>query len=287
MNVVTTVKALREAREAMKGKVAFVPTMGYLHEGHRELMRWGRDRCDHLVVSIFVNPTQFEPGADLDSYPRDPEGDRRACEQEGCDLLFMPSVEEMYPAGDSTFVEVGELDAHLCGARRPGHFRGVATVVSKFFHMVQPHEALFGEKDWQQLAIIARMVRDLAFAVEIVAVPTVREPDGLALSSRNRYLDGEARRDARALSRGLAAAHAAYQSGERAPEALIQAARSCVEAVAGARIDYIECVDPDTLSPFQSDPGPAVLMALAVHLGGARLIDNLRLDRPLPKELDP
>ena len=262
-----------------------MPTMGYLHQGHRELMRQGRARCDHLVVSIFVNPTQFEPGADLAAYPRDPEGDQRACAEEGCDLLFMPGVDEMYPPGYTTFVEVGALDEHLCGARRPGHFRGVATVVTKLFHMVQPDVALFGEKDWQQLAIIRRLVRDLAFDLDVVGVPTVREADGLALSSRNRYLSEAARQQARALSQGLAAAHRAYEAGERAPTTLIDAARAVLATVAGARIDYIECVDPDTLSPFSSSTGPAALMALAVHLGGARLIDNLRLDRPLPEEL--
>ncbi len=284
MKIVTTIDELRRERRALKGRVAFVPTMGFLHEGHRELMRRGREAADHLVVSIFVNPRQFEPGADLDAYPRDPEGDRAVCEAEGCELLYMPDRDEMYPRGYTTVVAVGELGENLCGSRRPGHFEGVTTVVTKLFHQVSPDVAVFGQKDRQQLAIVRRMVRDLDFPIEIVGVPTVREPDGLALSSRNRYLTDDERARAVWLSRGLVAAHQAYSEGERGSEALVEVAREVV-AGAGGDIDYVECVDPDTLRPFEETAGPAAVMALAVRIGSARLIDNLRLDEPLPEEL--
>ncbi len=181
MQVLDSIDALRLARRDLPGAVGFVPTMGFLHDGHLELMRQANQRCDHLVVSIFVNPTQFGPGEDLDAYPRDPEGDRQKCEQLGCELLFMPTPDMMYAADHSTTVEVSGLDQVLCGPRRPGHFRGVTTVVSKLFNIVQPDVAVFGQKDYQQLAIVRRMVRDLNFPVDIVGVPTVREADGLAI----------------------------------------------------------------------------------------------------------
>lgn len=288
MEVFDTIDALRRARRTMPGTVGFVPTMGFLHDGHLELMRRARQLTDHLVVSIFVNPTQFEPGSDLDAYPRDPEGDRKKCEDVGCELLFMPTPAMMYPPGHSTFVEVTGLDETLCGPSRPGHFRGVTTVVTKLFHIVQPDVAVFGEKDFQQLAIIRQMVRDLDFPLEIVGVPTVREADGLARSSRNKYLDAADRVRARCLSRALGAAWRAYRGGERSGAALEAVARQVLlEDVSSEAIDYIECVHPDYLWRYADardripDADGAVL-ALAVQVGPARLIDNLRMDAPTP-----
>lgn len=284
MKVLDTIDAFRRARRTMPGTVGFVPTMGFLHDGHLELMRRARECADHLVVSIFVNPTQFEPGSDLDAYPRDPEGDREKCAQAGCELLFMPTPAMMYPPGHSTFVQVTGLDETLCGPHRPGHFRGVTTVVSKLFHIVDPDVAVFGEKDYQQLAIIRQMVRDLDFAVDIVGVPTVREADGLARSSRNKYLGAADRQRALCLSRALQAARRAYQDGERSGAVLEAAAREVLlKDVSPGAIDYVECVHPDALWRYTGareriPDAQGVVMAMAVQVGPARLIDNLRLD---------
>jgi pantoate--beta-alanine ligase len=293
MKVIDSIEEFRAARRGLVGTVGFVPTMGFLHEGHLALMRRARSEADHLAVSIFVNPTQFAPGGDLDAYPRDPEGDREKCERAGCELLFMPTPESMYAPDHSTFVDVEDLDQAMCGPRRPGHFRGMATVVSKFFNIVEPDVAVFGEKDFQQLAIIRRFVRDLNFSINIVDVPTVREPDGLALSSRNKYLDETQRLAARSLSTALARAWAAYRDGERDGATLVELAKSVLfEAVEPGAIDYVECVHPVRLERYEAgnsrilDQDGAVL-AMAVQVGKARLIDNLRLDRPLPKELRP
>ncbi len=291
MKVIDSIAELRRARKQLAGTVGFVPTMGYLHEGHLELMREANARCDHLVVSIFVNPTQFGPGEDLESYPRDPEGDRRKCEELGCELLLMPDSNQMYAPDHATSVEVGGLDEVLCGARRPGHFEGVATVVTKFFNIVQPDVAVFGQKDYQQLAILRRMTRDLNFPIEIVGVPTVREDDGLAISSRNKYLDERQRQDARALSQALERAWQAYQGGERDGEALVAVASERLgETVGPETIDYVECVHPESLVRYEGDrrhieADEGAVVAVAVFFGGARLIDNLRLDRPLPGAL--
>jgi pantoate--beta-alanine ligase len=254
-------------------RIAVVPTMGALHEGHLALLRAARGRADVVILTIFVNPTQFGPSEDLSRYPRDEVGDlakARAC---GIDLAFCPDAAAMYPPGAQTFVEVRELARPLCGASRPGHFAGVTTVVTKLFHATLPHLAVFGEKDYQQLAIIRRMVRDLDFGIEIASVPIIREPDGLALSSRNAYLSPPERAAALSLSRGLAAAEAAFRAGERSAAALIAAARTPIEAEPLARIDYVELVDADELSPFDTVERPAVL-ALAVFVGATRLIDN-------------
>jgi pantoate--beta-alanine ligase len=253
-------------------KIAVVPTMGALHEGHLALLRAARAKCDVLILTIFVNPTQFGPNEDLAKYPRDEAGDlakARAC---GIDLAFCPDARAMYPAGAQTFVEVRELQQPLCGARRPGHFAGVATIVTKLFHITKPHVAVFGEKDYQQLAIIRRMVRDLDFDIEIASVPIVREPDGLAMSSRNAYLSAEQRRSALALSRGLAAAEAAVNSGERDAVAIVAAARAPLEA-AQLRIDYAELRDAVELSEVATLAKPCVL-AIAAFVGATRLIDN-------------
>jgi pantoate--beta-alanine ligase len=254
-------------------KIVVVPTMGALHEGHLSLLRAGRARGDILILTIFVNPTQFGPNEDLAKYPRDEAGDlakARAC---GIDLAFCPEAPAMYPPGAQTFVEVRELQQPMCGARRPGHFAGVATIVSKLFHVTQPHVAVFGEKDYQQLAIIRRMVRDLDFAIEIVGVPIVREADGLAMSSRNAYLSPAQRAQALSLSRGLAAAEASYKSGERDADKLVAAARATLEAEREVRIDYVELRNADDLSQVSRVDAPAVL-AIAAFVGTTRLIDN-------------
>ncbi len=259
-------------------RIVVVPTMGALHEGHLSLLRAGRARGDILILTIFVNPTQFGPNEDLAKYPRDEAGDlakARAC---GIDLAFCPEVPAMYPPGAQTFVEVRELQQPMCGARRPGHFAGVATVVTKLFHVTQPHVAVFGEKDYQQLAIIRRMVRDLDFGIEIVGVPIMREPDGLAMSSRNAYLSKEQRESALSLSRGLAAAEARYQAGERDVAALIAASRGPLEAARDVRIDYVELRNADDLSQVSRADAPVVL-AVAAFVGTTRLIDNRVLGR--------
>lgn len=256
-------------------RIAVVPTMGALHDGHLALLRAARSRADAVILTIFVNPTQFGPTEDLSRYPRDEAGDlakARAC---GIDLAFCPEAPAMYPPGSQTFVEVRELSRPLCGASRPGHFAGVATVVAKLFHATLPHVAVFGEKDYQQLAIIRRMVRDLDFGIEVASIPIVREPDGLAMSSRNAYLGPAERRAALSLSAGLAAAQAALAAGARDAGALLGAARAPIEAEPLARIDYVELRDADELTEVsQLAPGRRAVLAMAVFVGATRLIDN-------------
>ncbi|HEY0193429.1 MAG TPA: pantoate--beta-alanine ligase [Kofleriaceae bacterium] len=258
-------------------RLAVVPTMGALHEGHLALIRAARARADVVILTIFVNPTQFGPNEDLSRYPRDEEGDLAKARGAGIDLAFCPEPSSMYRPGAQTYVEVRELQQPLCGASRPGHFAGVATVVSKLFHITQPHLAVFGEKDYQQLAVIRRMTRDLDFDIEIASVAIVREPDGLAMSSRNVYLSADQRRAALSLSAGLAAAERAFAAGERAAPALLAAARAPVLDAAAARtdlrIDYLELRDAAELTPVATLTSPAVL-ALAVFVGTTRLIDN-------------
>jgi pantoate--beta-alanine ligase len=254
-------------------RIAVVPTMGALHEGHLALMRAARSRADVVILTIFVNPTQFGPNEDLSRYPRDEAGDLTKARGAGVDLAFCPDAPAMYPPGSQTFVEVRELSGPLCGASRPGHFTGVATVVTKLFHATLPHVAVFGEKDYQQLAILRRMTRDLDFGVEIASVPVVREPDGLAMSSRNAYLSPAERRAALALSAGLAAAGGAFAAGERDAAALLAAARAPIEAEPLARIDYVELRDADELTELARVERRAVL-AMAVFIGKTRLIDN-------------
>jgi len=254
-------------------RIAVVPTMGYLHDGHLALLRAARAAADVVILTIFVNPTQFGPNEDLARYPRDEEGDLAKARGTGLDLAFCPEAAAMYPPGSQTFVEVRELARPLCGERRPGHFAGVATVVTKLFNLTRPHVAFFGEKDYQQLAVIRRMTRDLDLGIEIVGVPIVREPDGLALSSRNVYLSPDERAQALALSRGLAAAEAACRAGERDAAALVAAARAPIDAAPLARIDYLELRDAAELTPVARVDRPAVL-AMAVFFGKTRLIDN-------------
>jgi pantoate--beta-alanine ligase len=254
-------------------RIAVVPTMGALHEGHLTLLREARKRADIVILTIFVNPTQFGPKEDLSRYPRDEAGDIAKAKTCGIDLAFCPEAPAMYPPGAQTFIEVRELQKPLCGASRPGHFAGVATVVTKLFNITKPHLAVFGEKDYQQLAIIRRMVRDLDFGIEIIGVPIVRESDGLALSSRNAYLSPEDRSAALALSKGLAAAEVKFKAGERDAAALVAAARSVLEAEPRVRIDYLELRDAVELSEIGKVEKRAV-MAVAAFLGTTRLIDN-------------
>ncbi len=267
----------REAR-ARGLRVGFVPTMGYLHDGHLALIRRARELSDFVVVSIFVNPIQFGPSEDFDRYPRDPDRDRALCESEGVHVVFSPPASALYPSGFQTYVTVEHLSRPLCGASRPGHFRGVATVVAKLFHIVEPDVAVFGEKDYQQLQVIRRMVRDLDMPVEIVGVPTVREPDGLALSSRNAYLDADQRKQALALWKGIQHARELVGRGETRAEAIQRAVRGILEE-AGLRVDYVELRHPETLEPVDA-VAPAALLALAAFVGKTRLIDNCVLETP-------
>lgn len=266
-------RKLKEERK--KGKsIGFVPTMGYLHEGHLSLVRESVKENDVTVVSIFVNPIQFGPGEDFNRYPRDIERDKKLLEKEGVDYLFFPSNEEMYPAGYKTFVEVNELGKKLCGKSRPGHFKGVTTVVLKLFNIVQPDRAYFGQKDAQQAIIIKKMVQDLNMDVEIVVMPIVREEDGLAMSSRNVYLDEDERKNATVLYRSLKEAEKLIKGGERDAEKIKNRMREIVMSYPKAVIDYIEIVDTEELNPVNPIKGK-VLIALAVYIGKARLIDNI------------
>ncbi len=278
MEIITTVGELRDALEPgrLAGRtIGFVPTMGFLHEGHLSLIRESVTQSDVTVVSIFVNPTQFGPREDLDSYPRDAAGDARLCQDAGVDVLFMPTVEEVYPPGNRTGVEPGPLAEPLCGSFRPGHFRGVATVVAKLFNMVQPHRAWFGRKDYQQALVIQRMVRDLHVPVEVIALPTIREADGLAVSSRNAHLSPEARSRAACLSRGLFAALDAFRRGERDSERLLAIARAYLGETDS--IQYLELVHAETLERIAGTVDAPAVMCTAAFIGGTRLIDNVLL----------
>ena len=274
----TIAEMRRQSREwRRRGEsVGLVPTMGALHAGHEALMARARSECGRVVVSLFVNPAQFNQAADLEKYPRTFAADLDACRAAGVDWLFAPTAQEMYPGKPVTHVEVEELAEGLCGPFRPGHFRGVATVVAKLLHIVEPDRAYFGEKDFQQLAVIRRMVRDLDFPVEIVPVATVREPDGLAMSSRNVRLTTEERRAAASLSRALRAAQQAAAGGERNTEILREVARAELAAAPLARLEYLDIVNPETLRPLARVESEA-RMALAVWIGDVRLIDNAPL----------
>ncbi len=267
------------SRSRKEGKsISFVPTMGFLHEGHVSLIREARRRGDVCVVSIFVNPTQFGVGEDFQSYPRDLERDTEIALKNGVDVLFVPGAAEMYPKGYQTYVNVEEITLPLCGASRPGHFRGVATVVAKLFNIVKPDSAIFGEKDYQQLAVIRRMVGDLNMGVEIVGMPIVREPDGLAMSSRNAYLSPAERKSALCLSRAIAAAIELYRSGNRSVPALRNEALRIIGEEPAARVDYVELRDGESLAEVDTADDGTVL-ALAVRIGATRLIDNRMLGR--------
>ncbi len=277
MKIVTTLADLRAERARLAEPVGFVPTMGALHAGHLSLAQRARQECAAVVASIFVNPTQFGPNEDYAAYPRDLERDAALLDRAGVDLLWTPTPEGMYPPGFQTWVDVSEVTRPLEGGMRPGHFRGVTTVVAKLFNAVQPQRAYFGQKDAQQAVVISRMVQDLNFNLEMVVCPIVREADGLALSSRNVYLDAAQRRAATVLRRGLAAAEAAYAGGERHAERLRQAVRAVVEAEPLARLQYVSCAHPDSLREIDGQfDGPA-LLSMAVFMGKTRLIDNLIL----------
>ena len=273
MQIAKSIAELRAARRAMSGTVGLVPTMGALHQGHLSLVRAARKSCDHGIVTIFVNPTQFAPNEDLDKYPRTLEADCAQLEREGVDLLFAPAREEMYPAGETTRILVGPVADRLDGASRPGHFTGVATIVAKLFHLAAPHKAFFGQKDAAQVAVLRQMVRDLNFDLELIVEPIVRDPDGLAMSSRNRYLSAEERRQALVLSRALTTAASAYRYGETHAEHLINLINTVLVTEKEVRISYIALVDPDTLLPLEI-AAPGALLAIAAHVGTTRLIDN-------------
>lgn len=260
--------------ERKRGRIiGFVPTMGYLHEGHLSLMRIARPKCNTLVVSIFVNPTQFGPGEDLNRYPRDFARDENLCRQEKVDVIFYPNPEEMYPKPYLTLIHVKKLTETMCGASRPGHFDGVATVVGKLFNIVKPHFAVFGEKDYQQALVIRQMVNDLNFDVQILTGPIIREEDGLAMSSRNEYLTGEKRRDALILVKSLQLAQKRILEGKRKASEIREEMEQLIRQVPTAKIDYIAIVDAETLEPVE-EIRPNTLIALAVFIDHTRLIDN-------------
>jgi pantoate--beta-alanine ligase len=279
MKVITSADEVRAMVRTVKAegrKVGFVPTMGALHEGHLSLVRAARQQCPFVVASVFVNPTQFGPNEDFQNYPRNLERDRQMLEAEGISLLFAPSVEEIYPPGATTFVTVEGLSEKLCGRSRPGHFRGVTTVVSKLFHIVQPDLAVFGQKDAAQAAIIRRMVRDLKFDVEIVVCPIMREADGLAMSSRNAYLSPTERKQALTLFRALSRVQTLADQGEADSGKLIAAAKSVFAEELAVRLDYVEIVNPESLEAVR-EVSRGALVAVAAFLGKTRLIDNLLL----------
>ena len=276
MRTVTTFSDLRSARHSLDGTVGLVPTMGYLHEGHLSLIRRARQECGHVAVSIFVNPTQFGPQEDLAKYPRDLERDSRLIEPY-TDLLWTPTAEMMYPPGYQTWVEVERMTQPLEGAMRPGHFRGVTTIVAKLFNAIQPDKAYFGQKDAQQAAVIRQMVRDLNFPLEVVVSPIIREPDGLAMSSRNVYLDPEQRKAATVLYRALSAEKEAYENGERDADQLRQAMKDVLASEPLAQVQYVSCAEYDSLEELQTVTGKT-LLSMAVFVGKTRLIDNFVLD---------
>jgi len=279
MQICTTISetdaACREVRSGGK-RLGLVPTMGALHEGHLSLVRAAKAQCDVVAASIFVNPTQFGRAEDLSKYPRQFERDCELLEKEGVEILFAPAVEEMYPQSQATWVLVEGLSEKLDGRSRPGHFRGVTTVVAKLFHIIAPHAAFFGQKDAAQLAVIRRMVRDLNFGIEIVACPIVREADGLAMSSRNAYLNGEERNHALVLDRALQRVEEQFRGGERDAAKLISSATEIIAREPQVRLDYFEIVDPNTLDPI-ARISQRILVAVAAYVGPTRLIDNLLL----------
>lgn len=283
MKVSTTITEVRSQVKEWKRQglsVGLIPTMGYLHEGHQSLIARAAEENDRVVVSVFVNPIQFGPSEDLESYPRDFERDCALCEKTGADLIFHPETSEMYAEDFCTYVDMDRLTKGLCGASRPIHFRGVCTVVSKLFHIVTPDRAYFGQKDAQQLAVIKRMVRDLSMDIEIVGCPIIREPDGLAKSSRNTYLSPQERRAAVVLSRALKEGRKALTNGEQSAQAIIGIIRNVLDSEPLAQPEYVELVDWETLEPVEMADRP-VLVALAVRIGTTRLIDNFVFEEGL------
>jgi pantoate--beta-alanine ligase len=280
IEIITTTKMMQARSDRMRRQfktIVFVPTMGFLHEGHLSLVREGKKRGDDLVVSIFVNPSQFAPGEDFESYPRDLDRDLEILQEEGVDAVFNPDVKEIYGEEFQTYVELKKLPNHLCGISRPIFFKGVATVVAKLFNIVKPHVTIFGQKDYQQLVIIRQMARDLGFDIEVVGAPTVREPDGLAMSSRNTYLSPEQRTSALSLYNSLQKAQELIENGIQDATIIIDAAAELIQSRPETKIDYIAICDTETLVDIQTIDKP-VLMALAVKVGKARLIDNMILN---------
>jgi len=276
MELIESIAAMQDRSEALRlsGRtIGFVPTMGFLHEGHLELMRIARRHSDIVVTSIFVNPTQFGPGEDLDEYPRDMEGDMGKARSVGVDILFHPSAGEMYGEGFQSLLSVRDVTRHLCGLSRPGHFDGVTTVVAKLFNIVKPHIAVFGQKDYQQLTVISRMVRDMNMDVRIIGVPTVREADGLAMSSRNNYLSSDERASALSLKKAIDLAREMAAKGQTDALVIKEALSSLILNHPFTRIDYVSLCHPDTLEEVESLQCPT-LLALAVRVGKTRLIDN-------------
>ncbi len=276
MKVIETIADFRRERAKIRGSLGFVPTMGFLHEGHMTLVRYACKENDAVAASIFVNPTQFGPHEDFSSYPRDMPRDLAMLEKDGTDLVFAPSAQEMYPKGNETYIDVGSVSAPLEGVRRPGHFRGVATVVAKLFNIVQPTRSYFGEKDAQQVLVIKKMAKDLDFATEIVVVPTVREPDGLAMSSRNTYLNPQERQAATVLWKSLCLATDLWRKGERKADAIRQPMVKLIQGEPLAKIDYVSIAHPETLQELDTIEGSA-LVSMAVRIGKTRLIDNITL----------
>jgi pantoate--beta-alanine ligase len=281
MQVVLNIEEMQNISDCLRkdGKrIGFVPTMGYLHEAHLSLVRQAKTLCDKVVVSIFVNPTQFGPGEDFERYPRNEEGDKAKLDREGVDFLFMPGNAEMYPSGYQTYVEVTGVSKGLCGELRPVHFRGVATIVLKLFNIVKPHVAIFGEKDYQQLMVIKRMVKDLNFNVEIIPGTLMREEDGIAMSSRNTYLSPADREKARSIYRSLQKGKGLFDSGERRVSSIVKTVEEVLRSKDGIAIQYVEIRDAETLEKIDSVNGPAVI-AIAAMVGSVRLIDNMMIGR--------
>lgn len=277
MRIVETIREMKDISDGAKaiGKsVVLVPTMGFLHEGHRKLLKVGRHSGDVLVLSIFVNPIQFGQNEDLSAYPRDLDRDLEVARNEGVDVVFIPRASEVYPKGFSTYVNVEGLTEKLCGLFRPGHFRGVTTVVLKLFNIVRPHRAVFGRKDYQQFKVVEKMVQDLALDIDIIGVDTVREPDGLAMSSRNAYLDPLERKAALVIPVSLDAAVAAYAGGERDSATIIEKMKEIIEKESLATVEYIKVCDSETMEDLDNLGDYGALVALAVRIGKARLIDN-------------
>jgi len=277
MEIIEPVNEMQKRCEALRSSgqtIALIPTMGFFHDGHLELMRVGRRRSDKVVISIFVNPTQFGPTEDYDEYPRDMEGDLSKAQEVGVDIVFVPSVEEMYPDGFQTHISVEKITKHLCGLSRPGHFDGVATVVAKLFHIIKPNLAIFGQKDFQQLTVIRRMVKDLNMDIEVIGVPTVRESDGLAMSSRNHYLSPEQRRSALSLKKSLELAQNMFGQGEKDASKIKTAMEKLILSFPFTEIDYIAICDPITMEDIDILEKQS-LVALAVKVGKTRLIDTL------------
>lgn len=276
MEIIEDIREMQKFSDSLRAdgrRIGFVPTMGYLHEGHLSLMRRAKELSDVSVISIFVNPTQFAPGEDYDMYPRNPGRDKKLAENVGVDIIFQPPAEQMYLTGYRSFVEVEKITKVLCGRSRPTHFRGVTTVVAKLFNIVKPHVAVFGQKDAQQAIVIKRMAKDLNFDVEIVVAPTVREGDGLAMSSRNEYLSPEEREQATVLYKSLCLADELYKNGERDAEKIKRAMHKLIEDAPSAKIDYIELVDSEELQPVNKI-NSGTLVTIAVKIGKTRLIDN-------------